>query len=117
MARPKIIIDENQFENLCNIHCTLDEIAGFFNCSADTIENWCKREYGERFSDVYKKKSAKGKISLRRTQFKMAEKNVAMAIWLGKQWLGQKENDENNGNNFGMLPELLQYFKDNARKK
>ena len=30
-------------------------------------------------------------MSLRRTQFRTAEKNTAMAIWLGKQYLGQKE--------------------------
>lgn len=38
--------------------------------------------------------SADGKISLRRTQFRMAETNVSMAIWLGKQILGQKDQQE-----------------------
>lgn len=45
------------------------------------------------FSDVYKKYSAKGKISLRRYQFQQAEKSTAMAIWLGKQYLGQTEKE------------------------
>lgn len=94
MARPRIEIDANQFEKLCSIQCTLNEIAGFFNCSSDTIERWCKREYKESFADTYKKYSAGGKISLRRYQFKMAEHNAAMAIWLGKQYLGQTEKQE-----------------------
>ena len=94
MARPQIEIKREYFENLCQIQCTLEEIAGFFKCSPDTIENWCKRTFNERFSDVYKKYSQSGKISLRRYQLKLAEKNASMAIWLGKQWLGQKEDLE-----------------------
>lgn len=91
-GRPTKKIDKEQFEKLCVMQCTLNEIAGWFNCSEDTIENWCKKEYGELFSDVLKSKSVKGKISLRRSQFQAAEAgNTTMLIWLGKQYLGQKE--------------------------
>lgn len=91
-GRPQKEIDKKIFENLCGLQCTLEEIAGVFDCSADTIERWCKREYKETFAEVYKKHSAKGKMSLRRTQFKLAEKSAAMAIFLGKNYLGQKDN-------------------------
>lgn len=91
MARPRIEIDGDQFRKLCGIQCTLSEIASWFKCSEDTIENWCKREFKKGFSEMYKTFSADGKISLRRTQFRMAEHNVSMAIWLGKQYLGQRE--------------------------
>lgn len=91
MARPQTEINKEHFENLCNLQCTLNEIAGFFKCSPDTIENWCKRTYQIGFSDTYKKYSQNGKISLRRHQFKLAEKNASMAIWLGKQYLGQTD--------------------------
>ena len=91
-GRPKKEIDKKIFENLCGLQCTLEEIAGVFDCSVDTIERWCKREYRETFAEVYKKHSAKGKMSLRRTQFKLAEKSAAMAIFLGKNYLGQKDN-------------------------
>jgi hypothetical protein len=91
MARPQVEINKEHFENLCNLQCTLNEIAGFFKCSPDTIENWCKRTYQIGFSDTYKKYSQNGKISLRRHQFKLAEKNASMAIWLGKQYLGQTD--------------------------
>ena len=34
---------------------------------------------------------------MRRSQFRLAEKNATMAIWLGKQYLGQKDTvDEEN---------------------
>ena len=90
--RPRKEIDNKIFENLCGLQCTLEEIAGVFDCSVDTIERWCKREYGETFAEVYKKHSAKGKTSLRRIQFKLAEKSAAMAIFLGKNYLGQKDS-------------------------
>lgn len=90
-GRPRKEIDKKIFENLCGLQCTLEEIAGVFDCSVDTIERWCKREYRETFAEVYKKHSAKGKMSLRRTQFKLAEKSAAMAIFLGKNYLGQKD--------------------------
>lgn len=91
-GRPQKEIDKKIFENLCGLQCTLEEIAGVFDCSVDTIERWCKREYGETFAETYKKHSAKGKMSLRRAQFKLAEKSAAMAIFLGKNYLGQKDN-------------------------
>lgn len=94
-GRPKKEIDEKLFENLCAIFCTQEEIAGIFECSIDTINNWCKRTYGETFSETYKKKSAKGKMSLRRWQFKAAENgNVTMQIFLGKNYLGQSDRTE-----------------------
>lgn len=90
-GRPRIEIDKEQFEKLCYLQCTLAEIAAWFKCSEDTIENWSKRTYKSNFSDIYKTYSAGGKVSLRRWQFKMAEHNTSMAIWLGKQYLGQKD--------------------------
>ena len=94
-GRPAIEIKEDQFESLCNLQCTLTEIAGFFKCSEDTIENWCKRTYKATFSECYKKYSQGGKISLRREQWKLAQKgNASMLIWLGKQWLGQTDKVE-----------------------
>lgn len=85
-------INKDDFEKLCNLWCTLTEIAEFFGVSEDTLESWCKDVYQETFSEAYKKKNSKGKIALRRWQMKSAEKgNVTMQIWLGKQYLGQKE--------------------------
>ena len=94
MGRPKKEISKEQFEKLCGLQCTKDEIAGFFNCSPDTIENFCKSTYKDTFSATYKIYSVSGRISLRRYQFKLAEKSAAMAIFLGKNMLGQKDRIE-----------------------
>lgn len=94
MARPRKEIDQKQFEMLCGLQCTLPEFCDAFNCSPDTIERWCKRTYKECFAAVFEKKRGRGKISLRRMQWRLAEKNATMAIWLGKQYLGQKDEPE-----------------------
>lgn len=120
MARPRLEIDEEQFKKLCALQCTLKEIASWFKCSEDTIENWCKRTFVDEdgkprgFSDVYKTYSADGKISLRRFQFKQAEKSATMAIWLGKQWLGQRDHldmDVEMKDNSKEVEALNEYFK------
>lgn len=94
MGRPVIEIDYGQFEQLCGIQCTLPEIAGVLKCSEDTVERRIKEHYGETFAETYKKHSASGLMSLRRHQFRMAESNPTMAIWLGKQYLGQSDKTE-----------------------
>lgn len=93
MARPLKQIDQKQFESLCGLQCTKEEICGFFDATDKTLENWCKRTYKAGFSEVFRQKRGKGKISLRRNQWRLAEKNANMAIWLGKQYLGQREPD------------------------
>lgn len=91
-GRPKIDIDQNTFEKLCALFCTEEDIADFFECSVDTINRWCKRTYGTTFADIYPKKRARGKISLRRWQMESAQKgNASMQIFLGKQYLGQRD--------------------------
>lgn len=96
MGRPKKEIDQKQFESLCGLQCTLEEVCGFFNVTDKTLDSWCKRTYGASFSEVFKQKRGAGKISLRRAQFRLAQKSANMAIWLGKQYLDQKETVDHN---------------------
>lgn len=108
MARPRKEIDQKQFENLCGLQCTKEEICAFFELTDKTLENWCKRTYNMGFSDVFREKRGIGKISLRRAQFELAKKNASMAIWLGKQHLGQKDHDIRNYNESKAENNLLQ---------
>lgn len=93
-----IVIDWKEFDKLCYMQCTLNEIAAWFECSPDTIENRCWDEQGVKFSDYYAEKKDKGRISLRRAQYQAAVdgKNTSMMIWLGKQYLGQKDKLESD---------------------
>lgn len=93
-GRPKAQIDKKEFEKLCALQCTQLEICAWFNVDENTLNTWCKREYEKNFSEVFKIKRGMGKISLRRTQWQLAEKNPSMAIFLGKQYLGQSDNPQ-----------------------
>lgn len=90
-GRPKKQINKEQFEKLCIMLCTYEEICGFFDVSNKTLDRWCQETYGESFSSIYSKKREVGKISLRRSQFQLAQKNASMAIFLGKNYLGQTD--------------------------
>lgn len=117
VGRPKAEIDKIEFEKLCAIQCTKEEIAGWFRVSDDTIERFCQREYGTNFAVVYSQKKSVGKVSVRRKQFQVAEKgNTSMLIWLGKQYLGQSEKQEVavSHNDDETIKEMEQFF--NARK-
>ena len=93
-GRPKKQINQSQFEAMCSIQATQEEICLVLGLSDKTLNRWCRQTDGTTFSEVFAQKRALGKISLRRAQFQLAQKNANMAIWLGKQWLGQKDNIE-----------------------
>lgn len=110
MARPKFKIDYDMVEKLAGIQCTQQEIASFLGCSVDTLQR------DETFCGIYKKGMESGKMSLRRIQYKLAEKNPTMAIWLGKQYLGQKDNVEVQSSQLDKVSELLNKIKEEANK-
>lgn len=93
-GRPEKPIDWKVFEDLCNIQCTPEEISSVCKVDRHTLYDRVKKQYEEDFPTVYKKFTDGGKMSLRRTQLKLAQKNTAMAIWLGKQYLGQKDHHQ-----------------------
>lgn len=110
-------IDLETFENLCAIQCTELEICEIFKVSPDTLLRWCKNTYGESFAETYKKKSAEGKASLRRTMFKTAMSgNATMQIWLSRQHLGMKENIEVESRQLVKVQELLNKIEEEANK-
>ena len=116
-GRPKKEIRADEFEKLCGLQCTQEEICGWFDVSDKTLEHWVKREYGRNYSEVYAEKRGIGKISLRRAQFRLAEKSAAMAIFLGKNYLGQKDAVEyEDKESIARLDAILQGMRDNATK-
>lgn len=91
-GRPRANIDRDQFEGLCRLQCTEKEVLSWFGVTDKTLNSWCRRTYKKTFSDVFKQIADGGKISLRRTQWRLAERSVPMAIFLGKQYLGQRDD-------------------------
>ena len=86
-------IKQDQFENMCGIQCTEEEIAAVFGVSVDSLQRWCEATYGRRFADIFREKRQFGKASLRRRQWLKAtdEGDTTMLIFLGKQYLGQAD--------------------------
>lgn len=102
-GRPKFQIDYEAAEKLAMLMCTQQEIASFFGCDVRTLQR------DAEFCRVYNKGKDNGKMSLRRKQFKLADKNASMAIFLGKQYLGQKDNPEETDpeKRNGVIDELI----------
>lgn len=83
-------IPAEKIAELAAIGCTVSEIAAVAGVSKDTLER--------NFAALIEKGREGAKASLRRMQWRSAEKGVvAMQIWLGKQMLGQKEPHEVSG--------------------
>jgi hypothetical protein len=86
--KPKII-ELGELEKLCAMHCSDEDLAGWFHVSPRTIQN---RKKQAKFAEAMAAGRARGCIAVRREQVKILERgNAAMAIWLGRQWLGQKD--------------------------
>lgn len=91
-GRPKKEIDYSLAEKLSAIMCSQEEIANILEISVRTLQR------DEEFCRVFKKGQDTGKMSLKRKQFEVANKgNTAMLIWLGKNYLGQKEVPDDFG--------------------
>lgn len=85
-GRPRKSIDYETAEKLAALQCTQEEIASFMNLSVDTLMR------DARFCGIYKEGINKGRMSLRRHQWKALEDgNPTMLVWLGKQYLGQRD--------------------------
>ncbi len=83
VGRPRIKMDPNQVENLAEFGCTTLEIAKFFKCDESTVR--------KRYKEEMARGREKMKIKLRQIQFKLAETNAAMSIFLGKNYLAQTD--------------------------
>ena len=94
-GRPQKEIDVEQLEKLAALQCTYDEIAAWFGVDKSTISR--------RFATEINEGREKGKISLRRKQWKLADTNANMAIFLGKNYLGQKDHQDGQS---GDMPKI-----------
>ena len=86
-GRPKLNIDGDKISKWISYGATVREIADVENCSEDHIHT------------VFREKITKGKfernIRLRKAQFELGfGGNCSMLIWLGKQYLGQKDTPD-----------------------
>lgn len=87
----RIEIDEAELEELACLQCTIAEAAAWFGVSQRTLARRLKEP---AYREAWERGAGKGRLGLRRAQLNLAEKNATMAIFLGKQILGQKEQSQ-----------------------
>ena len=112
-GRKTVNIDLEQVEKLAAIQCTEAEIASFMGVSERTIE---RRKHHPDFAEAMERGKARGRVSLRRNLWSLANKgNPAANIFLAKNLLGYKDyfSNEHSGPGGGPIvigpaPELAE---------
>jgi hypothetical protein len=91
-GRPRIPIPYDLIEELCHLHPSEEEIAGFCKINRCTLEEWKKDPL---YLAAVERGRSNGKLNLRRRQLKKAEEgDGTMLVWLGKNMLGQADKAE-----------------------
>jgi len=106
-GRPRIELDPKQAKIFGYFRATYDTMAEQIGCHVDTIRAAMQDEDSE-FSKAYKKGFSGMKIKLSEAQVKTAieEHNPTLLVWLGKQYLDQKDNpmpDEDVNKNYTVI--------------
>jgi hypothetical protein len=111
-----IDIDFELVNKLCSILCTGEEIAHIIGVDYDTLNGAIKRNFKMAFPEYFGLHSAGAKASLRRMQWRTAEEgNPTMQIWLGKQYLGQKDKSDLSSEDGSMRPTRIEIVAPNSQ--
>jgi len=107
LGRPRIELDPKQAKIFGYFRATYDTMAEQIGCHVDTIRAAMQDEDSE-FSKAYKKGFSSMKMKLSEAQVKTAieEHNSTLLVWLGKQYLDQKDNpmpDEDVNKNYTVI--------------
>ena len=104
VGKPHKVLDTEKIRLLASCFCSDEEIADELDTCSDTLTR--------NYADVLKSARSAGRRSLRAMQYKKAkEGNVTMQIFLGKQYLGQKDKVENEhtGSGGGAIQIVVSY--------
>jgi len=99
-GRPRIELDPKQAKIFGYFRATYDTMAEQIGCHVDTIRAAMQDEDSE-FSKAYKNGFSSMKMKLSEAQVKTAidEHNPTLLVWLGKQYLGQKDVPDSENEN------------------
>lgn len=95
-------IDREQLAVLAGMQCTYEEIAAVFHLHKRQFINRLNRQ--PSLKQIVEDGWATGRASIRRQQFTLlAQGNTTMAVWLGKQYLGQRDQMAVTGEHGGPM--------------
>lgn len=89
MPRKPAVIDIELLQKLGALQCTQEEAATVFGIARETFSRKLRQK---RYRDAWESGLANGRMSLRRRQWR--KNSDTMLIWLGKQYLGQRDHPE-----------------------
>jgi hypothetical protein len=93
LERSEVLLE--QIRDLGRIQATVAEVASVLRCSEHDVRAFLADQPDVK--EAYEGGRLEGMVSLRRKQFDLAESNPTMLIWLGRQYLGQREKVEHVG--------------------
>ena len=83
------IVNLSDVRKLAQLHCTQKEAAGQLSIGVVSFRKLLKDN--DKVKVAWEQGLEQGKVSLRRKQSNLATNSAPMAIWLGKQYLGQDD--------------------------
>ncbi len=89
MAISKRTIKTADVERVGRLQCTVREAAAFLGIRVTTMSSLLKKD--KRIRDAWERGKSLGLLSLRRKQMRLSGVNAQMAIFLGKNYLGQRD--------------------------
>ena len=111
-GRKKVVWTDEQyqlFERACCAHLSVRNIEKLFMLGHKTINRLCKERYKDPTGkpiglvEIREMLQSEKLLWLSENQFKLSETNPTMAIFLGKQYLGQKDNPGEESNLSGNI--------------
>lgn len=88
-------INDQELLELLKFYPTVKEAADWFDVSMSTLERFIKTNHHETFDSLRDKRFVKTKVAIKRAQIKKAlTGDNTMLIWVGKQYLGQRDSFE-----------------------
>lgn len=99
-----------------DLGATQEEVAGAHWVSVDVLSKKLVELTGLNWSELKEKVCGSAKIKLRDNQLLLSERNAIMGIWLGKIWLGQKDNPDMQIENKGQLSDIIKALKQKVKE-
>lgn len=99
---PKLI---DQIRSLGMLQCTQKDAAGVLGVAVNTFTDFLSRNPASKAA--WENGPSAGRVSVRRKQYDLAMKgNARLLVWLGKQWLDQRDKIGVSGPNGGPIQQV-----------
>lgn len=113
-GRPVFELDDKNFDVAIQLPMIKADICLLMGgCSEDTIERYVKKRFGKTFAELQSERRQHFRKNILGKQYELAMKgNVGLLIWLGKNYLGQRDKfDETDADDLKLEREVMEKMK------